>query len=152
MSTEIERRFLLDRLPPDLPAGTRIRQGYVAIDGDVTVRVRDAGGEGTLTVKGGTGRERTEIERPIDADEFAALWELGAGRRVDKTRSVVALGDRTAEVDVFAAPLAGLMIVEVEFPSSAAADAFTPPEWFGEEVTGRAEWGNASLAVHGAPS
>ena len=87
MTREIERRFLVDELPPDLPPGTAVRQGYVALDGDVSVRVREAAAGRTLTVKGGTGRSRVEVERAIDADEFAALWERSAGRRVAKGAS-----------------------------------------------------------------
>ena len=151
MSREIERRFLLERLPDGLPEGTEVRQGYLALDGDVSVRVRDAGGGHTITVKGGTGRERVEVECPIDAEEFEALWRLSEGRRIAKVRSVVPLGEHRAEVDVFGGALEGLSIVEVEFPSPEAADAFAPPAWFGEEVTGRPEWGNAALAVRGRP-
>jgi len=151
VSSEIERRFLLDGLPPDLPAGTRLRQGYLAIDGEVTLRVRDAGGDMTLTVKGGSGLERVEVERPLAADEFEALWELSRGRRIDKVRSVVDLGPHSAEVDVYGADLEGLATVEVEFSSQDDAGGFEPPGWFGEEVTGRPEWGNAALAVHGRP-
>ena len=148
---EIERRFLLERLPPDLPEGTPVRQGYLALDGDVSVRVRDAGGDHTLTVKGGTGRDHVEVERTLEADEFEALWGLTEGRRVTKVRSVVPLGEHRVEVDVFEGALDGLAIAEVEFPSPEAADAFEPPTWFGQEVTGRPEWGNAALAVHGRP-
>jgi CYTH domain-containing protein len=151
VTQEIERRFLIDAPPPDLPPGTPVRQGYVALDGEVSVRVRDAGGGRMLTVKGGTGRERVEVEHEIAEDEFEALWALGEGRRVVKRRSVIPYGDVRIEVDVFEDALEGLVIAEVEFPSSAAADAFEPPEWFGEEVTGRPEWGNPSLATRGRP-
>ncbi len=151
MTQEIERRFLIDAPPPDLPPGTPVRQGYVALDEEVSVRVRDAGGERTLTVKGGTGRERVEVEHEMAEDEFEALWALSEGRRVAKRRSVIPYDDVRIEVDVFGDALGGLVIAEVEFPSSAAADAFEPPEWFGEEVTGRPEWGNPSLATRGRP-
>ena len=151
MTQEIERRFLIDAPPSDLPPGTPVRQGYVALDEEVSVRVRDAGGERTLTVKGGTGRERVEVEHAMAEDEFEALWGLSEGRRVAKRRSVIPYDDLRIEVDLFEDALAGLVIAEVEFPSSAAADAFEPPEWFGEEVTGRAEWGNPSLATRGRP-
>jgi CYTH domain-containing protein len=151
VTREIERRFLVDGPPPGLPPGTPFRQGYVALDGEVSVRVRDAGGERTLTVKGGTGRERVEVEHDIGRDEFEALWELSEGRRVAKRRSVLPHGGLRIEVDVFEDALEGLVIAEVEFPSSAAADAFEPPDWVGREVTGRAEWGNPSLATRGRP-
>jgi adenylate cyclase len=151
VTREIERRFLLDEVPAGTPPGTAVRQGYVAIDGEAQVRVRESGGVRTLTVKGGTGRDRVEVEREIDADEFAALWDLSGGRRVAKTRSVVPLGDLRIEIDTFEDDLAGLLVAEVEFASADAADAFAPPPWFGEEVTGRPEWGNVSLAVRGRP-
>ncbi len=152
MTVEIERKFLLDALPEDLPEGVGIRQGYIAVDGDVSVRVRLARGRGILTIKAGTGRERVEVERELEPAEAEALWPLTEGRRVEKTRSVVPLGaDLRAEVDVFEGTLTGLLVAEVEFPDGAAADAFVPPPWFGREVTGEAGWGNASLALHGRP-
>lgn len=115
MTQEIERRFLIDAPPPDLPPGTPFRQGYVALDGEVSVRVRDAGGGRMLTVKGGTGRERIEVEHEIAEDEFEALWALGEGRRVVKRRSVIPHGDVRIEVNVFEDALEGLVIAEVEF-------------------------------------
>lgn len=35
MTRETERRFLLDRAPDDLPEGTEVRQGHLAIDGEL---------------------------------------------------------------------------------------------------------------------
>jgi adenylate cyclase len=151
VTVEIERRFLVDDPPSDLPPGTGVRQGYVAIDGETSVRVREAGDARTITIKGGTGRERVEVEREMGPDQFAALWPLTEGRRVEKTRAVLPSGDRRIEVDRFEGGLAGLVIAEVEFPSPEAAEAYAPPAWLGEEVTGRAEWGNPSLAVQGRP-
>ena len=78
-----------------------------------------------------------EVERQLDADEAEALWPHTAGRRLEKRRHRVPLGDVVAEVDVYGGALDGLLVVEVEFPSEAAAAAFVAPPWFGEEVTGR---------------
>jgi adenylate cyclase len=36
--------------------------------------------------------------------------------------------------------------VEVEFDSEAAAGAFTPPAWFGPEITGHPRYSNRLLA------
>ena len=52
---------------------------------------------------------------------------------------------------MFSGALAGLCLVEVEFPSVEAAEAFTAPAWFGREVTGQPGWSNASLARYGRP-
>jgi CYTH domain-containing protein len=149
---EIERKFRVARVPGDVGDGARLRQGYVALDGAVEVRVRDEDGACTLTVKGGKGIERAEVELPLASDQFAELWDLAGDRRIDKARHRVALGGGlTAEVDLYGGGLDGLAVVEVEFPDRAAADGFTPPDWFGEELTGVAGWSNADLAVHGRP-
>jgi adenylate cyclase len=148
---EIERKFRVPAPPPDMPAGTRLRQAYLAVDGDVEVRVRDRGGTFLLGVKGGHGLERTEVEVEIGAADFDQLWALAAGRRIDKTRYPVAAGGHTVEVDVYAGPLAGLVVAEIEFASRADAEAFTPPAWCGDELTGDPSWSNASLAARGRP-
>jgi CYTH domain-containing protein len=70
---------------------------------------------------------------------------------VIKTRYLVPLSDDlTAEVDDYAADLAGLMTAEVEFLSAEASAAFVPPEWLGREVTGDERYANRSLALRGA--
>lgn len=156
MSVEIERAFVADALvdPDLLGPGRRLRQGYVAGEGDVEVRVRIADSSADLTVKAGTGLSRTEVVLPLDAADAETLWPTTEGRRVDKTRHRVPLaGDAglVAEVDVFTGALAGLVRIEVEFASEPAAHAFTPPAWFGREVTGEVAWSNAHLARHGRP-
>lgn len=154
MSTEIERKFLVTRPPGEdvLGPGTRLRQGYLAEDGEVQVRVRIAEGSATLTVKAGRGLTRTEVEATIGADEAEALWPHTLGRRVEKVRHRVPVGDLVADVDVYEGHLAGLCTAEVEFASEDLAHAFDPPPWFGRDVTGRAGWDNASLARHGRPA
>jgi CYTH domain-containing protein len=153
MTTEIERKWIVTTVPSadTLGPGERLRQGYVARDGDVEVRVRDSEAASVLTVKGGRGISRTEVEVVITDEDVGALWPLTLGRRIEKTRYRVAVGAVTADVDVYEGALAGLCIVEVEFPSLNDAHSFEPASWFGKEVTGDAKWSNASLAEHGAP-
>ena len=156
MATEIERKFIVDELPVGLlrDDGTHLRQGYLAEDGDVSLRVRIAGESATLTVKAGRGRSRTEVEVPISNSQAEALWPLTEGRRVVKTRWRVPLGDAArlvAEVDDYHDDLDGLRTVEVEFESDKLADSFVPPSWFGREVTADAAWTNAALARDGRP-
>ena len=155
MTTEIERKWVLLRPPaPELLSGggERVRQGYLAQDGDVEVRVRITPNRASVTVKGGRGISRTEVDAAIGADEAEGLWPLTDGRRIEKVRHRVPVDGGVAEVDVYEGALAGLHTVEVEFSSLEAASAFVVPLWFGPEVTGDPAWGNASLAVHGAPA
>jgi CYTH domain-containing protein len=150
---EIERKFLVGAVPPGDHPRRGIEQGYLAVGADgVEVRVRRADASTTLTVKSGPGLVRVEEEMPIDERRFESLWRLTEGRRVVKTRYLVALADGlTAEVDEYHDALAGLVTAEVEFPTVEVSQAFTPPDWLGREVTGDERYANRTLALRGAP-
>ena len=47
---------------------------------------------------------------------------------------------------VFEPPFRGLVLAEVEFSSEEEANAFTPPEWFGEDVTFSSAYHNSTLS------
>lgn len=153
MPAEIERAFVADHRPdPELLGpGVPLRQGYVASEGDVEVRLRIAEDRAVLTIKSGGGLTRDEVELTVGEADAEALWPLTAGRRIAKHRHRVPIGELIAEVDVYGDTLAGLCRIEVEFDSEQAATAFDPPAWFGREVTGDERWRNASLARHGRP-
>jgi adenylate cyclase len=150
---EIERKFLVDRAPPDLDQGKPIEQGYLAVGEDgVEVRVRRLGDTTVLTVKSGPGMVRTEEEFAIDERRFESLWALTDGRRLTKTRHVIPLEDGlVAEVDVYSGAHDGLLTAEIEFPSLEASEAFDPPAWLGREVTGDRRFAAQSLALNGRP-
>jgi CYTH domain-containing protein len=153
-STEIERKFLVRELPPELDRldPVRIRQGYFVVTEDGSeARVRRAGREHFLTVKSGSGRDRAEIELPIPGRVFDRLWPLTRGRRVRKARYRLPHDGLTIEVDVYRRKLDGLVTAEVEFPDAEGADAFRPPDWFGEEVTADDRYDNRNLARDGLP-
>jgi CYTH domain-containing protein len=148
---ERERRYLVAEAPDELPEPLRIEQGYLTT-GRVTVRVRRVEDRHVLTIKTGAGRNRTEIERDLDHDEFEALWSEATELRIVKRRHLVPLADGlTAELDLFDGDLAGRRLVEVEFDDDSAADAFVPPAWFGREVTEDNRYTNSSLARRGWP-
>jgi adenylate cyclase len=157
---EIERKLLVETPPPDLEDGSwaasRLEQGYLAITGDVEVRVRRSdGADARLTVKSAPGGlSRVEEELALDADAFERLWPLTEGRRVVKTRWTRRSGDDADvlfELDVYEGSLSGLMTLEVEFGDEDAAGSWTPPAWAGRDVTGEKAYANQSLAVCGAP-
>lgn len=151
---ERERKFLVEAVPDDLDsaAAVQLRQGYLAADDRRSVRVRDAGTGGcTLTVKAGSGVERTELEWSISRQEFDAAWPHTDRQRIEKTRHLVPFGDHVIELDVFGGALDGLVVAEVEFDSISASDDFEPPAWFGPEITDDGRYTNASLALHGLP-
>ncbi len=153
---ERERKYLVARVPQLPESGVALRQGYLAIDGTVSVRVRDAADDGaTLTLKAGRGAVRTELEWSLTDEQFAAAWEQTRGRRISKTRYRLPTDGAVVELDIFHDDLDGLILAEVEFESDDALAAFRPPEWFGPEVTDDETYTNAALAANaprGTPS
>jgi CYTH domain-containing protein len=155
---ERERKFLITHAPGRLGRFPHkmIRQGYLAIPGRgdknaVEIRLRDEGGKQLLTVKGGRGQSRTEVEVPIAKSSFRSLWRLTKGKRVQKVRYKIPLGQLTVELDVYRGKLRGLMIAEVEFESDRQLRNFRPPQWIGREVTGRDAFNNSRLATQDKP-
>ena len=149
MGTEIERKFLVngDGWRARVSSTRQLRQGYLAIDGGNTVRVRTDGRHGWLTVKGrGEGISRPEFEYEIPAGEADDMLSLCHGRLVEKTRHLVGWHGHTWEVDEFAGANAGLIVAELELREE--TEVFTQPAWLGEEVTTDPRYLNASLAVH----
>ncbi len=155
MPDEIERKFLVERLPEGLERHPcePIDQGYLTAGGEgAEVRVRRRGAATVLTVKAGSGRTRQEEELPIEPERFERLWPLTAGRRLRKRRYRVPLdAGLEAELDVYLDALEGLRVVEVEFGSEEEAEAFSVPSWFGAEVTGDSRYANRELAERGVP-
>ena len=148
-SREIERKFLVKRLPADLKKhrSRRIEQGYLAVNPDGTqARLRRAGAAWSLTVKRGRGVARHEWEIQLSQSQFQTLWPATKGRRLRKTRYDVPFGKFTIEVDVYEATNQGLIVAEVEFENGDHCRRFQPPDWLGREVSGQTRYSNIQLA------
>jgi adenylate cyclase len=148
---EIERKFLIKRLPAELKRSPRysITQGYLAAEPDDRhVRVRKKGKSASLTFKlvRGSG-VRDEREITLTAKQFAALWPGTAGRRLHKLRYEIPWKKWLIEIDVYRGRNKGLIVAEVEFPDRATGRKFKPPDWFGREVTGDKRYSNIRLAT-----
>ncbi|MEY2565313.1 MAG: adenylate cyclase [Verrucomicrobiota bacterium] len=146
---EIERKFLLKRLPPSLKKFPHevIEQGYLAVGrGGVQVRLRRKGLLCALTFKRGTKGEREEREVRLSGEQFDRLWPATAGRRLTKVRYDVPWKTHTIEIDVYRGRHRGLVVAEVEFENRRSRGAFEPPDWIGREVTGKAKYSNVVLA------
>jgi adenylate cyclase len=148
MGIEIERKFLVagDGWRQAATTQTRFSQGYLSRDPARTVRVRIAGDRAFLTIKGLTrGATRAEFEYDIPFADAVQLLAMSDGPVVDKVRHLCPHEGMTWEVDEFLGANAGLVVAEVELESE--GQAFAPPAWLGEEVTGDARYVNANLAV-----
>jgi adenylate cyclase len=148
-SREIERKFLLKRLPEKLKRSRRyvIAQGYLATEpAGRQVRLRRKGKTASLTFKVGRGRSREEREIKLSPKQFAALWPATAGRRLRKLRYEIPWRNLLIEIDIYRGRHSGLVVAEVEFPDYATCRKFKPPAWFGREVTGEKRYSNVRLA------
>ena len=143
---EIERKYLLHRLPEKLEQYPRLRieQGYLCTD--PVVRIRHEGDDYVLTYKSGGLMAREEYNLPLTREAYEHLRPKTDGILIAKTRYYLPLGELTIELDVFQAPYEGLFLAEVEFPDLESANAFVPPEWFGEDVTFSSAYHNSTLS------
>lgn len=146
---EIERKFLVEKeaLPENLKEypSHEIEQGYLCTDPVVRIRRQDE--EYYLTYKSKGLMAREEYNLPLNADAYGHLKQKTDGVLISKTRYLIPEKDGlTIELDVFHAPYDGLLLAEVEFPSEEAAEGYTPPRWFGKDVTFSTEYHNSTLS------
>ena len=147
MGVEIERKFLVadDSWRTEVVRSTELRQGYLALTERCSVRVRIAGDKANLNFKGLTvGIRRSEFEYPVPLEDAEAMLEEYCGADViEKQRHLVDHAGHRWEVDEFAGENAGLVVAELELDSE--DEAFEPPAWLGEEVTGDVRYYNVAL-------
>ena len=146
MGKEIERKFLVKEIPANLSEYPyhMLEQGY--LNTDPVVRVRKEDDTYYLTYKGRGYIEKEEYNLPLNEDAYRHLLAKADGNIISKKRHLIPCPPYTIELDVFEAPFSPLIIAEVEFPSLEEAKAFTPPEWFGEDVTGDYHYSNSYLS------
>ena len=147
---EIERKFLVKQLPKNLSdyPCLQIEQGYLTTD--PVIRIRRQNEDYILTYKGRGLMVREEHNLPLTKEAYETLKPKIEGVLITKKRFCIPFDPYTIELDLFENDHAGLIVAEVEFPSEAEALSFTPPDWFGEDVTQKCEYQNNYLALHGS--
>ncbi|HKK42182.1 MAG TPA: CYTH domain-containing protein [Bacteroidales bacterium] len=147
MATETERKFLVNgEFIGKAVRKTEILQRYLSVDPDKTVRLRIAGNEAFLTIKGrsrGHSISRNEWEFPVPLQDARGMLEVCLPGKVVKTRYFIPFAGHTFEVDVFHEENEGLVLAEIEL--SFDNEDFEKPDWLGQEVTGIPEYYNANL-------
>ena len=141
---EIERKYLITAPPQECfsrPCRS-IEQAYLC--DDPVVRIRRDGERYYLTYKGRGLLAREEANLPLNEAAYLHLKAKADGRVITKRRFRIPCGPYTIELDLFSSP-EKLILAEVEFPTEEAALAFTPPSWFGEDVTGDSRYHNCNM-------
>ena len=143
---EIERKFLIKKLPDNLTSykARKIEQAYLCTDPVVRVR-RDNDYYLTYKSKGMIVRE--EYNLPLTKEAYGHLLAKADGNIITKTRYEIPEKDNlTIELDVFEGKFDGLLLAEVEFASEEEALGYIPPEWFGEDVSNSTKYHNSTLS------
>lgn len=158
---EIERKFLLKKLPEDLGrfAFHLIEQAYLCTE--PVLRIRRQDDAYYLTYKGSGLMSREEYNLPLTKEAYEHLLPKADGNVISKKRYLIPLsqadinpeclsllGDRalTIELDEFAPPFAPLFLAEIEFPTEEAAKVFRMPDWFAEDVTADVRYHNSHMS------
>lgn len=146
---EIERKFLITNPPPNYNSFPNhlIEQGYLSTD--PVVRVRREGDTYYLTYKSKGLFAREEYNLPLTKESYLHLIEKADGHILTKTRYCIPVKDSDhllIELDIFEGRFKGLMLAEVEFTTIEEAQSFTPPAWFGKDVTMSGEYQNSRLS------
>lgn len=148
MGKEIERKFLVKNDSWKANAkGKRYRQGYLSTVKERTVRVRTAGDEGYITIKGitqGSSRAEYEYEVPL-ADANQMIDTLCLRPIIEKTRYRLPQDDIVWEIDEFEGDNRGLIVAEVELKDE--HQSVRMPDWIGQEVTDDPRYFNANLVT-----
>ena len=144
---EIERKFTINKLPDNLDQYTCLTLEQAYLNTDPVVRVRRENDDFYLTYKGKGFLAREEYNLPLNEEAYYHLREKADGLIISKKRYRIPYNENlTIELDVFEAPLAPLVLAEVEFESIEEANAFTPPAWFEKDVTEDRSFSNSELS------
>jgi adenylate cyclase len=150
MSSEIERKFLIDKKLWSnfhAPKGMKYKQGYLLTEPDKTIRIRVTEASAYLTIKGETkGISRPEFEYSIPVKDANEMLTLFAGKILEKIRYRIEFKGKIWEVDVFEGENEGLILAEIELKSE--NEKFEIPEWIAEEVSGDERFYNSYLSLH----
>jgi CHAD domain-containing protein/CYTH domain-containing protein len=160
MGLEIERKFRLDStqlLTRLLDEGLRAKekrlcQVYTHIAPTEQERIRFDGDRYIKTQKRGQGIAREETESEVSKETFEAAKEHALGVPIEKQRFYFKMQSFEACIDVFKGALKGLVVLEVEFDTLEAANAFAlPPTLQAQEITEDERYKNHALALYGLP-
>jgi len=157
MALEIERKYLLEIPYQQLAeqeiitvkSEQRIEQTYIAMDENQELRVRriqdlDTGAyEYTHTFKNGVGLAREEVEYSITQSIYEQLMAACGYVPLTKNRITATWEETIVEIDVY--DQVSFIVVEVEFASIEEANSFTPPSWFGEEISFNKKYSNKAV-------
>lgn len=159
---EIERKYLINSLPNNIEDYTQLKIVQAYLNTSPVIRIRKQNNDYILTYKGEGMIAREEHNLPLNASSFEHLLTKADGNVISKTRYLIPLPspcyktsveqamvfsqNLTIELDLFDAPFSPLILAEVEFQSLEEANAFIPPDWFGDDVSLNKNYHNSTMS------
>ncbi len=149
MAIEIERKFIIKNNEWHTPEimGLSMKQGYLTNSPESVVRIRMAGEQAFITVKGKTkGATRLEFEYEIPVTDALEMLELCQKPLVEKIRYMIYYRGFEWSIDIFSGSNQGLAVAEIELDSE--EQCFEIPPWARREVTEDPRYYNSNLINH----
>lgn len=154
---EIERKFLITKLPENLEQYSchYLEQVYISTNPVIRVRKKQSikpseSPESThyiLTVKSSGMMSRQEFEMELSEEEYENLLSKGESNTISKRRYEIPLENNlTLELDIFDGTFDGLVLGEIEFTSEEDAKKYNPSELMVKEVTFDSRFHNSTLS------
>ena len=139
MSYEIERKWVLKKLPKECKHIPPIIVEQCYFSSGPAVRIRKYSGETIsyrITFKGKGGIKRIEIEDDISEETYNKLKEFMVNPKGIVNKLFWKIPIKGADLSYEISVVDNLWnYIEVEFKSEEDANNFSPPDWFGEELT-----------------
>jgi len=138
---EIERKFLIDKFPDNLPLKEEsvMYQGYISVMPTVRIRkkISSKGSSYKLTIKSSGEMFRHEVEFDISEEKYNELQEVFCPNPIIKLKKNYILPDgKILECNlVDEGSNTEFMYAEIEFDSVGEAENYSLPHFLGKEVT-----------------
>ncbi len=145
---EIEKKYLIPTIPENIEQYPfiSIEQAYICTS--PVLRIRKRSDQYIFTYKSAGLMSREEIETSLTEEAYYHLLSKADGNVITKTRYLIPTDNNlTIELDIFHGCFEGLVLAEVEFEDEESALSYTPPSWFGEDVTYSSKYHNSTLST-----
>jgi len=147
MNIEIERKFLVKKIPLEFERTIHIRQYYISNNKNMVQRLRIFNQEeAIISFKQKTSNiSKYEFEYKIPLKDAKKMIEILEVPYINKNRHIIHIESIKWEIDEFLDKNEGLIIAEVEL--KAENQAINPPYWVSSEVTSDKRYYNYNLAL-----
>jgi len=148
MNIEIEKKFLVKRIPLEIEDTIDIKQYYISNNKNIVQRLRIFNGkEAIISFKQKTSSiSKYEFEYNIPLDDANKMIEILDVPFIHKSRHIIYIDSIKWEVDEFLDQNKGLVIAEVELKTE--NQTINIPDWVDTEVTDDNRFYNYKLAIN----